>query len=339
MYSKYMTKNECEEQFQIFHDYMFSSYGVDYLFDTFLPYDGVTERKRNSFEPSLVRIRQKKFIPIETKTYIFRDVPVLGMETKEFLRIFYALKHEERHVQQYTSISEGVFYGGLDYFKLCHIANESLAISYNDMYYHQGNRDSNWDNGAHMLMELDAQKFAIEELYSYCESEYGKAKAEELVFDIIASELNITNNIYAKGKDYISIPDDCITFDDEGKICFNNLTVNDILKLYDSEIEKAQKVNNRHYISRDRYYHPSSYNLRGASVMLGDKDLVFEWFEENFPGLNFDFESFPEYFETSADVDKFVIIATNTMMQKKKFTESFCDMLIDAYWLQSAGFV
>lgn len=280
---------------------------------------GITRRSSgNMFGPESVYIREPDMTVVNHKKRLFSDVFEPGYSLGDFLRIIYAIKHEERHLQQYKAISEGKCYDGLTDDKVSYIAKEVLAMTNNGTYYHQGYTDPFYDNGSHMLMELDAQQYAIRSLYSYCEKEYGRDKAEDLVFDIITSELFVLSDHRKSSKDYIEIPRDKIKYDEEeSKWVVKDFTCNDVLKLYEEEINRTLIENRRRYITRDSYYIPELHAYKGEDKkLLPVKDSVFEWLENNVDNT-FDFSTFPDYFGTSGDVDKFVIIVTDCILKQR----------------------
>lgn len=275
---------------------------------------GRTFLESNSLKPHHVYISY--FETNNRGGFVDRLVDVIDI--KAFLKVVYALKHEERHVQQYKAMNEAVCYEDLTDDKVSCMAKEVLAIATNDIYYHQKDRDFFYDNGAHMLTELDAQVYAIKSLYSYCEKEYGRDKAEDLVFDIITSELFVLSDHRKSGKDYIEIPRDKIKYDEEeSKWVVKDFTCNDVLKLYEEEINRTLIENRRRYITRDSYYIPELHAYKGEDKkLLPVKDSVFEWLENNVDNT-FDFSTFPDYFGTSGDVDKFVIIVTDCILKQR----------------------
>ena len=319
-YVGHITEKEFQNKINHLQNEMVLNCGMSFSLDPFMNDAGAVHRDIDMFTPVSVDIREPSMIILGYKHRLLSEEPIMGYRTKDFLKVLYAIKHEERHVQQYKAIGEGKSYDDLTDDKIPYIAKEVLAMTNNGTYYHQGYMDPFYDNGSHMLMELDAQQYAIRSLYNYCEKEYGKDKAEKLVFDVITSELNVVSDFRKSGKDYIEIPLDKIVYDEKDeKWCIKDLTCKDILDLYGKEINRAPKENRRRYITKNIYSRDeiSVYKGEGSiERVLQPKDMVFEWLVSNL-GDDFNFAKFPSYFETSDDTDKFVIAVTNRMLKQK----------------------
>ena len=243
----------------------------------------------------------------------------------DFLSRVYYLKHESRHIEQLKIISANP---NSEYSK--RISLELFATGNNGVYYNQGVTGSNdfywdlnedWHNGYHMLMELDAQRSATIELYKYCKKLFhSESQAKKAVVDVVKEDAMLGGRNEKPGQYYISLDD------------LENLTYEGIIEKFDAEIEKVYHNNCRQYVSKyaskdllnDRYSRDIKKNPEEDKSVLfnnmksdfGIEDYVFDWFESRLGIRFFDISSFPDYFETSKDVDKFVIVATEQIMKE-----------------------
>lgn len=243
----------------------------------------------------------------------------------DFLSRVYYTKHEEQHLKQSIEVRSNP---DREYSKM--IALELFAVGDNNLYYHQdGVNDSgfywdlndDWHNGYHMLMELDAQRAATVELYKYCKKLFhSESQAKRAVVDVVIADAKLDGRNGKSGQYYIPLDN------------LENLTYEDIIKKFDIEIEKAYQINCRQYVSKyaakdlfsDRYSYDIKKNPKKDKSVLFDemkadfgiKDCVFDWFESRLGIQSFDISFFPYYFETSRDVDKFVIVVTEQIMQE-----------------------
>ena len=178
---------------------------------------------------------------------------------------------------------------------------EYLVISGNSGYYYTDVYNDNWSNHKHSLMELDAQKFAIEELYKYCKDLYNDDNlSKRLVLDVIKKEA-VSNEFYDFGEHIINF----IRYGNY-YIDLNNMdfTYENVIKAYDEEIYKCCNQNLRRYISIDDF--DNCFN----------GDFLYKYINEHRDIFVKNNINFFEYFKTSSDVDKFVICVTNSAQKE-----------------------
>ena len=259
---------------------------------------GVTDIDVN-FSVKRVRIKPLRFFQEMHDTGIVDGEISDKIPVVEFLDRIYALKHEEAHVMRNKDIKRGK----KDVLSVS-VAYETLSSIHNDDYYHSSNHNENWNNCMHMVMELEAQKYAVQELYKYClklyegREEYANGKALEVILN--SKDFCFSNDY---GNYYAALPS-------------NDVTCDVIVKSLDEEIDKVLNTNMRSYVSKGYY----ETNLLSADYSLDNiqdkstiNDHLLYWFDNNIGLKNFDVSVFPDYFATSIDVDKFVLFAHESL--------------------------
>ena len=331
-YSKKISVGKADDLMSDLFKNIKERYGINAVDFGLLPssVNGATNTKRYSFHVLEVRIdyfsgQKLKYdgagnpLPATLADILAKKVKFI--DTVSFLSTVYTCKHEERHVQQFHAIEEGVVCDGLTKKDMSVIACEKLAIADNRMYYHQGNKNVRYDNAQHMLTELDAQKFATKSLYEYCKDLYdGDEKlAKNLVTEVVKNEYKSRGDIISSCRYYIPIDD------------VNTLTYEDIMKLYDEEIDKIRDgANLREYISYGDFMGTTQYeyekNIKDKSEPMPIDDFcdevtiydqTFRWLTTRLDLTKFEMHRFADYFETSHDVDKFVIATSNIMLNEE----------------------
>lgn len=239
---------------------------------------GVT--RSNGFVPVNIGIRNYgAYVPKSEKGFFKRRVTG-EMPTDIYLNQVWALYHEEGHVDQFRLVCNGSN-GELDR----QIACERIASMYNPVYYSAFN-SSGYANMYGMVSEIDAQRRAVKPFHQHCVELYGNEKlADQLTVQKAAS----VNYGFTFGNP-------------------NMFTRDDVLKHYDDIIEQSRSINWRRYPNQDDL---PDYE----KVFATNPDCVDEWFDKNM-SPDFDRAMFPRYFATSKDVDKFVIAASNEIMQQ-----------------------
>ena len=257
-------------------------YGIPFYFDKELNYSslaGVTRMK--GFKPVAVGMNNfSAYTRAADKGFIKQHITGT-MPTEIHLHQVWALKHEEGHVQRGKSITKGV-----DNDLNARIACESCASAYNPVYY-SAYGDDGRANMFGMCSEIDAQRAAVQPFYDYCYNLYGDAElADKLTVEQVA------NDNYGFVKENPNIH-----------------THQDIINHYNNILEQAEVENWRVY--------PNQNEVPDHEQVFGkEPDYVDQWFDKNMPD-DFDRSTFPDYFPTSKDTDKFVMAATNDILKDK----------------------
>ena len=138
-----------------------------------------------------------------------------------------------------------------------------------------------------MCSEIDAQRAAVQPFYDYCYNAYGDADlADKLTVE------QVVNDDYGFIKENPNIH-----------------THQDVINHYNNMLEQAEVENWRVY--------PNQNEIPDYEQVFGkNPDYIDEWFDKNMPA-DFDRSTFPDYFPTSKDTDKFVIAATNDVLKDK----------------------
>lgn len=266
----------------------------------------------------------------------------------DFLSRVYYTKHEEQHLKQSIEVRSNP---DREYSKI--IALELFAVRDNGVYYHQNSisdsgfywdLNDDWHNDYHMLMELDAQRAATVELYKYCKKLFhSESQAKRAVVDVVIADAKLGDRNEKPGQYYIPLDN------------LENLTYENIIEKFDIEIEKAYQTNRRQYVSKysakdlfsDRYSRDIKKNpeedksvlFNNMKLDFGIEDCVFDWFESRLGIRSFDISSFPDYFETSKDVDKFVIVATEQIMKENHAVDTIRSNVESVKPLQNESFI
>ncbi len=316
-YSKFMDFLLCDRLMHKLLNQFEKDYSVPVHFVSLTNATGVTHTPPGSFE--VIDVHLHPYSSVTSDSFMLQKA-LTPVNTMSFLKAVYSLKHEERHVQQFQAIVKGDMCDGLTQDDMRTIACEKVSIEGNRMYYHQGYRNMSYDNAQHMLIELDAQRFATRELYEYCKDLYGDEElAKNLVVEMVKNEFGSRGDITGPGRYYLPI------FNTKG------LTYDKIMDLYDGEVEKIHNgINYRKYVSKGDFEGTIQYEYKKQikdsdnPMSLDDfcdevniYDRAFRWFVSKTDLIEVDLFRFPDYFATSNDVDRFVISASNIMLKEK----------------------
>ena len=224
---------------------------------------------------------------------------ILKVPTIMYIDHVYNLKHEEQHAYRFQQIHNGV-----ESQINSRIACEHLAIMNNPIYYGMPFPD-NYSNGHYMISEIDAENAATMGVYQHCYDMYGDRD--------LADRLTVRE---ASESPYGGV----------NKQKFDKCE--DIVTYRRKQIQKVCDTNMRRY--------PTQSDLDYRKVK-DNPDYVNKWFDKHMDP-NFDRSTFPDYFKTSMDADKFVMAATNEIQHDKG-----CDKCIEDYvegtgTLQHEGF-
>ena len=257
-------------------------HGIPFYFDKELNYSslaGVT--RMNGFKPVAVGMHDFCGYMRGADKGVVKRYITGTIPTALHLHQVWALKHEEGHVQRGKSITKGV-----DNDLNVRIACEHCASTYNPVYYSAYGADGH-ANMFGMCSEIDAERAAVQPFYDYCYSVYGDAE--------LADKLTVEQG--ANGE-YGFIRENP-----------NIHTHQDIINHYNNILEQAEFENWRVY--------PNQNEVPDHEQVFGkEPDYVDQWFDKNMPD-DFDRSTFPDYFPTSKDTDKFVMAATNDILKDK----------------------
>lgn len=224
---------------------------------------------------------------------------ILKIPTIMYVHHVYNLKHEEQHVHRLQQIQNGA-----ESQINSRIACEHLASMNNPVYYSMPFTDD-YSNANYMISEIDAENAATMEVYQHCHDMYGDWE--------LADQLTVRE---ASESAYGGVNEQ--KFD----------KCEDILTYQREQMQKVCNTNMRRY--------PTQSDLDYRKVK-NNPDYVNKWFDKNMDP-DFDRSTFPDYFKTSMDTDKFVMAATNEIQHDKGRDKCIEDYAKGTNTLQYEGF-
>ena len=272
---------KCKDMIQNEFDFYFSPFGVlKYNFRRTI--EGCS---RSSFDYKTGLIKSVDFYPLMwcdkygnyCSNSVFNLFTEKYVKENDFFKTMFYLKHEARHVQQFNVFARQE---GNAFAKA--MVTEYLAINKNPLYYKNNKVSNLFENYYYMLMEVDAEQFAVKEFYQFLNDyfEGDEQKVSDAFKRIVKDEVYNGN----KGFSYVDEWSD---------------DIDELMEKFDERKYKIMHENCRHFVDVNKIGRLSKEELDCPLVSwISDKESKYS------SELSW---NVVDSFSSSSDADKFVI--------------------------------